>query len=41
MSRKIWTVDEILNVLLALAMGGFDKRTLAAVARALGVRWEE
>lgn len=38
--RKVWTLDEILNVLLALAMArDVDARTLAMVARALGVRW--
>jgi hypothetical protein len=37
--RKTWTLDELLNILKAIAMQGGDAHTLAAIAQALGLSW--
>ena len=37
--RKVWSLDELLNVLKAIAMQGGDPQTLAAIAQALGLSW--
>lgn len=37
--RKVWTLDELLNILKAIAMAGGDVHTLALVAQALGLDW--
>jgi hypothetical protein len=41
MSRKVWTVDELLNILKAVARMGGDAKTLTAIAEALGIRLED
>ena len=37
--RKVWSLEELLNILKAIAMSGGDAHTLAMVAQALGLDW--
>ena len=37
--RKVWGIDELLNILKAIALAGGDPHTLAMIAQALGLSW--
>ena len=41
MKRNSWSLEELLNILKAVARMGGDAKTLTAIAEALGIRLED